>query len=582
MKKVFSVDVSKIDIEEANNKDFMKLKIYAISDKVNRNNSEFLYEGFEASIPTMYNKPILAYYNEELGDTEEHNSKLNIDEEGVYSDYQYDKGERPVGVIPESADIHIETIDDKNWIVIDGCVIWTEYNRQLYKLIKKQLKKKVSVEVEVLDYYKEDGIDKFKAWKFLGITILGKNPEDGSVVEEGIEGAHLQLDDFVDSPKFNKYMSKLSFALKKEFLDNNIEQKRVESMKTYNDLRRAISAYLDKFTVTDEDCDCAYYRYYVEDIMLDDSKAIIYDTSEGKYYRISFEIVEDDVVIDMENKVELELAFVEKYSSCEHEKRFLNIKENMAPSVSEKEEKMDKFIKSAEEAGFVCLGLLNGKLKFAKKFSIEGDEIVEIEKIDIFSIEQDKCEEDFVEENLVLDVEEEAKDDNKAEEEKCEDSENEACDEAEGNKVTEALDDEEAEKAEDVENTENAENVEETKTEEQERIVELEAQNNSLLTELEAVKAELKEIKNENFVKETDAILESEKDLDDEDKNALVEMRNEFKFDTVEDFVKELCYRQYVKKDKKEESKKLDFSTNKSSVVVEHKAKTIKERLQEI
>ena len=243
---------------------------------------------------------------------------------------------------------------------------------------------------------------------------------------------------------------------------------------------------------------------------------------------------------------------------------------------------MDKFIKSAEEAGFVCLGLLNGKLKFAKKFSIEGDEIVEIEKIDIFSIEQDKCEEDFVEENLVLDVEEEAKDDNKAEEEKCEDSENEACDEAEGNKVTEALDDEEAEKAEDVENTENAENVEETKTEEQERIVELEAQNNSLLTELEAVKAELKEIKNENFVKETDAILESEKDLDDEDKNALVEMRNEFKFDTVEDFVKELCYRQYVKKDKKEESKKLDFSTNKSSVVVEHKAKTIKERLQEI
>ena len=89
MKKVFSVDVSKIDIEEVNSKDFMKLKIYAISDKENRNNSEFLYEGFEESIKTMYNKPILAYYNSDLQDTESHNSRLNIDDEGIYSDYQY-------------------------------------------------------------------------------------------------------------------------------------------------------------------------------------------------------------------------------------------------------------------------------------------------------------------------------------------------------------------------------------------------------------------------------------------------------------------------------------------------------------
>ena len=47
MPKVFSVPVSKIDIEEINNGDFLKLKLYAISDTVNRNGSEFLREGFE-------------------------------------------------------------------------------------------------------------------------------------------------------------------------------------------------------------------------------------------------------------------------------------------------------------------------------------------------------------------------------------------------------------------------------------------------------------------------------------------------------------------------------------------------------
>ena len=42
MPKVFSVPVGRIDIEEINNGDFLKLKLYAISDTVNRNNSGFL------------------------------------------------------------------------------------------------------------------------------------------------------------------------------------------------------------------------------------------------------------------------------------------------------------------------------------------------------------------------------------------------------------------------------------------------------------------------------------------------------------------------------------------------------------
>ena len=556
MKKVFDVDVSKIDIEEINNQDFMKLKIYAISDQENRNHSEFLYEGFEESIKTMYNKPILAYYNSDLGDTEAHNSRLNIDEEGIYSDYQYEGGEKPVGVIPESANIYVEEKDGKNWIVIDGCIIWTEYNRQLYKLIKKQLKKKVSVEVEVLDYYEEEDIAKFKSWKFLGITILGKDPEDGSIVEEGIEGAHLQLKEIADSPTFNRYMSKLSFALQ--------ENEKVElAMRTYNELQDKLHSYIRQY-VEGEDEDC-YYRYYIQDIMLDTPEIILYDYEESKYYKTTYTIGDDDeVTVDMENLIELERIFVEKYSSCEHEKEFL-YKKDTALSVSKKEENMNEFIKSAEEAGFVCLGLLDGKLKFVKKFSIEGEDVVEIEKIDIYSIEKEKCEEDFVEENLTKD----AFEDDKDEDDKDDDKEPENDDNDDGeddNKVDEAKEAEEAEK--------------------EAKFAELEAEKEALSTELETVKAELQEIKNANFEKETNAILDDEKELDEEVKATLISMRNEAKFATVEDFVKELCYMQYVRKEKKEEkeeSSKLDFSVSKPSVVVTPEAgKTMKERLQEI
>ena len=556
MKKVFSVDVSKIDIEEVNSKDFMKLKIYAISDKENRNNSEFLYEGFEESIKTMYNKPILAYYNSDLQDTESHNSRLNIDDEGIYSDYQYDGGERPVGVIPESANIYVEEIDDKNWIVIDGCIIWTEYNRQLYKLIKKQLKKKVSVEVEVLDYYEEDGIDKYRAWKFLGITILGRNPEDGSIVEEGIEGAHLQLADVVDSPTFNKYMSKLSFAIddKKSILAKyGIEMKRVNNMETYNDLRCELRKYIEQFLIEDEE-DCYYYKYYIEDFLIDEDAAILYDCEDNKWYKLPYSIDDDgNVSVDITNIVELEKVFVEKYSLTEKSKKYLNKKENKGLFVSKKEENMDKFIEAAENAGYVCLGLLNGELKFAKKFSIEGEDIVEIEKVDIFSIEKEKCEEDFNEENLKLDekvVEEKDDGDDDDDDKEPEDDDD---DDDDGAKEEEAI-----------------------------KFEELVAEKEALSEELATVKEELNKFKKDAFEKETDAILDGEEDLDEEIKSEMVEMRNEAKFETVEDFVKELCYKQYVRKPKKDESKKLDFSTSKPSKPVEVHTKTRRERLEEI
>ena len=216
---------------------------------------------------------------------------------------------------------------------------------------------------------------------------------------------------------------------------------------------------------------------------------------------------------------------------------------------------MDKFIEAAENAGYVCLGLLNGELKFAKKFSIEGEDIVEIEKVDIFSIEKEKCEEDFNEENLKLDekvVEE--KDDGDDD-----DDDKEPEDNGEGNDDNDGAKEEEAIKFE-----------------------ELVAEKEALSEELATVKEELNKFKKDAFEKETDAILDGEEDLDEEIKSEMVEMRNEAKFETVEDFVKELCYKQYVRKPKKDESKKLDFSTSKPSKPVEVHTKTRRERLEEI
>lgn len=223
MKKFYSLPLSKLEFEKTND-DSIRLKMYAISDQENRNESEFLLESFDSGIQTMYNRPILAYFNEKLQDTEAHNTKLKLDIKTgeYYYDYNYPEAEKPVGVIPESANIYVEKVNDKNWIVIDGGIIWTSYNRNLTRLIKRQLKKKVSVEIEVLESYMEDGIEKIKSFRFLGVTILGKTSDGKREVEEGIEGAHLSLINFSKSEKFEKYNKAFNYAKQHNFTEENL------------------------------------------------------------------------------------------------------------------------------------------------------------------------------------------------------------------------------------------------------------------------------------------------------------------------------------------------------------------------
>lgn len=310
MGKYFSLEIDDVSFIPFKNSDFLELKLYAISDGPNRNGSNFLKESFESGIPTIINKPVLAYYNKVVGDVEEHNSKLDIDEYGaIYYDYQNEHAERPVGVIPESAKIYIEKRDDKSWVVIDGALIWTEYNSQLSKLIKKQKQKKVSVEVEVLDSEdSEDGIENIKKWKFLGITILGKTP-DGKLIDEGIQGAHLLLKDcdYENSNEFTDFKRKMSFALMNDkpneilekYLNPVKEERRVNMALSHRDLEDRLWAELSSYTY--ERDGYTNHKYWIEDVSEDDKKAIVRDNETNEIFSIPYRV-------DDENKVHIDLS----------------------------------------------------------------------------------------------------------------------------------------------------------------------------------------------------------------------------------------------------------------------------------
>lgn len=325
----FSLDISDVQVDETCSGDFLKLKLYAISDGVNNNNSEFTLESFDEGIKTIPNKPILAYYNSDLKDVEEHNSNLNIDEYGeIYEDYQYSYGERPVGLTPESSNIYIEFKDGRNWIVIENALIWTVYNHQLANLLKEQKSKKVSVEVEVLEKETVDGIDKYTKWNWCGITILGKFP-DGSAVHEGIEGAHLELVEFSKSDKFKTFKEKFASVYnesvnKRDILLTYGLKGKADMSMTVTELNDAIYAVIHNYTYMEGEYQ--YYKYWIRDIILDDNVVILTDEESGKLVAIPYSLENSSVSLKMDELKDASMKYVYSFNSDKKEV-FLSKKE---------------------------------------------------------------------------------------------------------------------------------------------------------------------------------------------------------------------------------------------------------------
>lgn len=594
MPKVFSMPVSKIDVEEINNGDFLKLKLYAISDTVNRNGSEFLRDGFEESIPTIYNKPILAYFNKKIGDAEEHNSRMDIDQYGdAFYDYDYDGAEKPVGVIPESADIYIEAVDGKNWVVINSAYVWVEYNKRLIEVIKRQITKKVSVEIEAIDSWEEDGIEKIRVWKFLGITILGKD-KYGNPIEEGIEGAKLVLDGYENSNTFNTYKSKFRFAIsgnKDTYSSDILEKYGVTSSGEKNMFskqdkygtgkpisvdksKEAVSndswGDVDKTSLRNTVLEAKNYKTLVKSVYLDVQDGWEESPSEKLKYPV-MQYKNGKFVYNAGGLLSAQ-QYGEKYDESVA-KKALTIRKRLGLVKSEKEEKMKKFIEAAKISGFAYLGLYNGKLAFAQECDCDKEEMAEDKsELCLFEVDKELAEnysegEEFAWDEITgRSVDLTTRDD--------------------GNKTDYAEDDEdESDKHDDDDDDKDDD---EEKEELKKKVESLEKEKCEMAQRCEAAEKELEEIRMAQFKEDTDAILADEnEDMDEKTHEELVKMRDEGKFACVKDFAKEVAYRKYLasKEEKKEMSKKeqkLSFglsnnktepSTSKKNVLIDKLAK---------
>lgn len=221
----FAIDATQIDYKPILDKEFLELKMRAISSaNPNRNGSWFTRESMEASIGSFKNKPILGYF--ENGDFVSHDGEWKTDQETdmTYWDTLGQKGERILGVIRAEDEVKIvEDEDGLSWVCLT-CALWTQYSfKQVKKLLKDAIKaqkkggniaKNISVEVDITDYeYMSNGVLKINEFNLVGITILGSR--NGRTVEPGIEDAGLSVVDIMGRDLYEKQTQGLRLAYEK-------------------------------------------------------------------------------------------------------------------------------------------------------------------------------------------------------------------------------------------------------------------------------------------------------------------------------------------------------------------------------
>ena len=578
MKKIFALEVNDYDVKELSDKQFLSMDIWAISNGINRNGSEFLEESFESAIPTFYNKPVLAFYNTTICDTEEHNCSVNFDEDGkVFYDYQYDGAEHPVGLIPESATITIEERDGKKWIHIKDALLWYEYNHQLGQLLKKKGNKKVSVEVEFLDSYMDEGIEKVKSFVFLGVTILGTDPNTMEEYQEGIEGARLELSGYTNTEEFVRFKQKMSFAYNKM---NVLKKYNIEIPEDKQEfLAKSEWGTGDPIKV-DKSKDAVS-----EDSWGDVSKTELRNTVlKAKNYKTIVKSVYLFVEDGWENSPSSHLKYPvmqykngtlvynaggllaaqqygEKYDEAVANKA-KRIRKKLGLIETESGESMNKFIEFARDsANLIYIGSMDGKYIFVKA----ADE-VDCEKCEmsVFEIEKEKaemkdcegCEEfdwdELTERSIKFSDCEDCGGAKEVEvEETSADGEEVEAGTVEDHEQFEEKDDEDEEEGSEEEKEDKEEEDDKEEYVSKEEYDALKCQYAELEAKYNVLFAEKEESRILKMKEDTDAILSDEdEDLDEKTKEDLRSRRDAGEFADVEAFVRELSYRKYTAKKK--------------------------------
>ena len=246
---------SKIENDDLNL--YAPIRICHTEDNINK--SYISEKAMNKAIDTAYEMPVLGYIypdpdNEEQYTFAGHEFYMNENNEIVYE-------ESPIGVISNSKKLELVYDKDMDKKYLEGVAkIWRTYTKAA-DILEREKKFWVSAElcVDELSFDSKKKLLVIDAFRFSGVTILGKSREDGSEIKPGMVGSNISISDFSETNNSifsqNEKVIKLLSELNEKIDGLNID---LYSGRKEDNPKTMFEKLLEKYNKTIEEIDFEY------------------------------------------------------------------------------------------------------------------------------------------------------------------------------------------------------------------------------------------------------------------------------------------------------------------------------------
>ena len=288
--------IHSIEIFEStnNSKDgLLDVKLKACHIDKNRNGSGITEEVMNEHKASFKGRPILgSIFKADTGEYEFHSHDMTIDEDG-----NLEYIEQPVGVISQLKEPYLEydKEQDKTYLMVEGH-IFEDYSKAA-EILQRRKTCRCSVEIAVEEMSYNAGedylsIDKFS---FRGVTILGYEQDGETVIQEGMEGSRITIDDFSaeNNSLFNascqekliETLEKLNQTLSMFTINNTNQEEVSEEMSHFEELLEKYGVERDAIDfefegLNDDELDAAFEEHFSETEVVETAEEVVEEEFE--------------------------------------------------------------------------------------------------------------------------------------------------------------------------------------------------------------------------------------------------------------------------------------------------------------
>lgn len=280
----------------------VQIKVCYVSDEPNRNKSIITKEVAKEMAPSLRGAPIVAYYDDETEDFEQHNRILSI-KDGEISLLD---GTRPYGFVDLNAKLWFQKFldDGKNereYLMTEG-YIWTGQYKEAKKIVEDGKGQSMELDDDTLDatWTKDDnGKPQFF---IINEAIISKLCVLGDDYEPCFEGAQMQVN-FSLNDSFKQEMYAMVNEMKKILQEGGIKMITTYALEIGNILWNKIYDYLYENYRSEKDCWIS--QFILQGVYEEDNNkfAILQCRDSLKFYRLDFTYDEENGFVPAEGEL---------------------------------------------------------------------------------------------------------------------------------------------------------------------------------------------------------------------------------------------------------------------------------------